>query len=163
MENKIKEKLVSPVLMWIIVFIGIIISIKFLPDKKIFELGFIGTLIFAFSLIYWFYFFINSIVIHRQAPLSVAKIERIVKEGVYKKIRHPIYSSDIILGWGIFFLLPKLNVFIAIIWFSAVLVLWMFLEEKSLVKKFGGEYINYKKEVPMFFPFCKKQTDKLAL
>ena len=99
------------------------------------------------------YFFINAINIHRKAAFSVASIDKIVKSGVYSKVRHPIYSADIILAIGVFFIFPTLNVLISIIWLAVILIIWMNLEEKALILKFGKEYKEYKKKVPMFFPY----------
>ena len=73
-------------------------------------------------------------------------------KGIYSEIRHPIYSADILLAIGIFFLFPTLKVLFCVFWVIIVLILWMKLEEKSLSDKFKHKYILYKKKVPMMFP-----------
>jgi len=151
--GKNHEKLVSPLLMWLIVIIGIIIFVNIIPKTRIFTLGIFGLIIFLLTLVNWLYFFINAINIHRKAAFSVSRIDKLVKSGVYSKVRHPIYSADIMLAFGIFFLYLTLNVLISVIWLTFILIIWMNLEEKSLISKFGNEYKEYKKKVPMFFPY----------
>lgn len=151
-----KEKFISPALMWIIVIIGIIISLKFIPDTPLFKGNFFTIAIFLMTIVYWVYFFMNAFLVHKKAIYSVDKIDKLVKSGVYSFVRHPFYSADIILAIGIFLFIPRLDALIAVIWSIIIFVFWMNLEEKALIKKFGNEYIEYKKEVPMFIPIkCK--------
>jgi protein-S-isoprenylcysteine O-methyltransferase Ste14 len=153
---KISEKFVSPLLMWMIVIIGIILLLKFVPALKLFKLGVIGDLIFVLTLLYWIYFFISAGYVHRKAALSAAKIDKIIKKGIYSHVRHPFYSADIIFAWGIFLFIPILNVLFSVIWATIIFFFWMKFEEKALIRKFGKEYEIYKKEVPMFIPSFKK-------
>jgi protein-S-isoprenylcysteine O-methyltransferase Ste14 len=156
MVKKIYERLVSPALMWLIVIIGIIIFISYTPKTRILSLGYFGAVIFFITLLYWIYYFALAIIVHRRAALSVAGIKKIVDYGVYSRVRHPIYSADIILALGVFFFFPSINILISIIWLAVVLIIWMFLEEKLLILKFGQDYKDYKKKVPMFFPYKYK-------
>ena len=43
-----------------------------------------------------------------EALLGVEKTSQLVTGGAYRYIRHPMYSSLLFLGWGIFFKLPSL-------------------------------------------------------
>jgi protein-S-isoprenylcysteine O-methyltransferase Ste14 len=147
-----KQKFVSPVLMWIIIFIGIILLIYLIPDKSLFKRNFFSISLFLMSIIYWIYFFLSSIYIHKKAIYSAYKIDKIIKSGTYSIVRHPIYSADIVLGIGIFLFIPRIDVIISIMWMIFILLFWMKLEEKSLEKRFGKEYLEYKKQVPMLIP-----------
>ena len=147
-----KRKFVSPVLMWIIVIIGVFVSFRFFPKIEIFPRNAVTPFLIIPAGIYWLYFFVGALRVHRKAALSAAKIDRIVKEGVYSIVRHPIYSADIVLAWGIFFHWPYLKILLSAIWLTLVLFFWMKLEEKTLAEKFGEEYRNYRKNVPMFIP-----------
>jgi len=95
--------------------------------------------------------------IHRKAPHSVRSIDKIVKEGIYQRVRHPIYSGDIVLVWGIFFHWPSIRALISVIWLTTVLFFWMRLEEKALAEKFGSDYLEYKAKVPMVVPRIGKK------
>lgn len=147
-----KQKLVSPVLMWLIVIIGILVVFWLVPARFVFPQNmFTSFLIFPVA-IYWLYFFIGAVKVHRKAPLSVDKIDKLVMDGVYAKVRHPIYSADIILGWAIFFFYPDVRLLIGAHWLMFVLLFWMRREEKALTEKFGAEYQEYMRRVPKVFP-----------
>jgi len=140
--------------MWAIIFSGIFIFSIFLSEYQIFHKNAFTFLLAILALFYWIYFFFGAIFIHRKAPLGVEEIERLVKRGVYAKVRHPIYSADVILSWGIFMLFPYSKILISVLWLTAVQLYWMKLEEKALTEKFGEEeeYEKYKKQVPMMIP-----------
>jgi protein-S-isoprenylcysteine O-methyltransferase Ste14 len=160
------QKLVSPILMWGIVFFGIIIvyiafgglekgldvlaSIEFFPQDS-----YVRLLVLP-AFIYWIYFFSGAIRVHSEAIRSVEGVTKIIKTGVYGIVRHPIYAGDIVLSWGIFLYLPNPAILLIVIWLNSVLFLWMKLEEKLLIEKFAKDYLDYRKEVPMFFPRIKK-------
>ena len=147
-----KYRLVSPVLMWLIVIAGIIFSVLLLPSQRIIPENMFTPFLFLLMLLYWIYAFISAAKIHKQAPVSTAAIKKLVTTGIYSKVRHPIYSADILLSWGIFLFLPTKRVLASVIWLTLILSIWIFLEEKSLTKKFGSEYLNYKKKVPRVIP-----------
>ncbi|OGI16836.1 MAG: hypothetical protein A3J63_00010 [Candidatus Moranbacteria bacterium RIFCSPHIGHO2_02_FULL_40_12b] len=152
-----KQKFVSPVLMWIIVIIGVFVSFRFFPQTEIFPRNPITSFLIVPAGIYWLYFFVGALRVHKKAALSAEKIDKVVTSGIYQIVRHPIYSADIILAWGIFFHWPYLKILLSVIWLTLVLIFWMRLEEKALAEKFGEEYSNYKKNVPMFVTkFFKK-------
>lgn len=78
---------------------------------------------------------------------------RLVIVGAYKYIRHPLYASLLLLGWGVFFkdgTLP--GVLLALI-ASLFLVATARTEESENVAKFGSEYEDYIKSTRMFIPF----------
>ncbi len=87
----IKQKLVSPVLMWLIVIVGIFIVFQLVSAHFVFPRNMFTSIIIFPAIVYWLYFFIGAAKVHRKAPLSVDKIDKLVKEGVYAKVRHPIY------------------------------------------------------------------------
>lgn len=148
----LKQKLVSPILMWLIVIMGVITVFQFVSPRFVFARNmFTSALIFP-AILYWLYFFVGAILIHHQAPLSVDKIDKLIIKGVYEKVRHPIYSADIILGWSIFFLYPDVRFLLGAHWLMFVLLYWMRLEEKALIEKFGNQYLKYMIRVPKIFP-----------
>jgi len=77
----------------------------------------------------------------------------LVKTGIYKYIRHPLYSSLIILAWGSFLkdisLLPAGLAMLATIFSAATAV----VEEKENLQRFEEEYATYMKSTKRFFPF----------
>ncbi len=160
------RKLASPILMWGIVLFGItIVYIAFGGFSKgagVFTYAeFISSdsyarLLVLPAFIYWIYFFSGAIRIHAEAGRSVEDVTKIVTSGVYGIVRHPIYAGDIVLSWGVFSYFPNFAVLSCVIWLNSVLFFWMKIEERLLMDKFGKDYEEYKKKVPMFIPgSCK--------
>ena len=73
---------------------------------------------------------------------------QLVTSGVFERIRHPHYTSLIVIEFGLaFFFYSSVAVVIAII--SVPLLIWsVFDEEKLLVKQYGVAYREYMKRVP---------------
>ena len=77
----------------------------------------------------------------------------LVMTGIYKYIRHPLYSSLILIAWGAFLkdtsLLPAILAILATIFSAASAV----VEEKENLQRFGKEYASYMKSTKRFLPF----------
>ena len=73
---------------------------------------------------------------------------QLVTGGIFQHIRHPHYTSLIIIGFGLamfFYSIIALGVAIISI---PIIILSIFDEEKLLKKQFGKDYIEYMKKVP---------------
>lgn len=151
MEN-LKQKLISPIAMWLIVAGGIIVLVKFLPARTLFRPNVFTYALFAISIVNWLYFLIRGIKVNRSAARSAAAVDRIVTCDVYAMVRHPIYSADIILAWGVFLFSPTLKILCSAAWLTIVMISWMKLEEAALAERFGEEYEQYKSHTPMMIP-----------
>ena len=85
--------------------------------------------------------------------LAFEKTTTLVTTGIYQYIRHPLYSSLLLLAWGVFFKAPA--------WSGALLVLaaTLFLlatakaDEAECIRFFGPSYQAYMKQTKMFVPF----------
>jgi protein-S-isoprenylcysteine O-methyltransferase Ste14 len=73
------------------------------------------------------------------------KATKIVQTGIYKKIRHPIYISGIITIFGLCLIYQNLWFYLAWLALIIIQIIRAKTEEKFLAKKFGQEYISYKK------------------
>lgn len=160
------QKLASPALMWGIVIAGIMFLsalFKYSGTEGVYVLSSpiflnkMAWILFVPALFYWIYFFTGAIGVHKEAAKSVSGITKLIKTGVYSLVRHPIYSADLVLSWGVFFLHPDYFVLFCVLWTDAVLLSWMKIEEKFLLQKFGRDYKDYMEEVPMFIPGIKKR------
>ena len=88
-----------------------------------------------------------------EALLGLEKTTELVTAGVYKYIRHPLYSSLLFLTWGAFFKRPSWSGgFLAII-ATVFLVATAKMEETENIKFFGSSYQGYMKQTKMFIPF----------
>lgn len=147
-----KHELIHPFLMWAFVIIGIIIvNVAFSAKIYLLDIAVLRWLLLP-AVAYWCLISISAQRMHKQAAKSVANITKINKTGIYGAVRHPMYSSNIILTAGIFFFRPTLRILLIAVWMIAVFLIWMNLEEKALEERFGDEYKKYKKKVPMFLP-----------
>lgn len=77
----------------------------------------------------------------------------LIRRDSYKYIRHPLYSSLLLFGWGVFFKNPSLLSAFLVVVTSAFLIATARVEEMENVRKFGDDYVAYMKETKMFIPF----------
>ena len=92
----------------------------------------------------------------RQEGRPEGRIEnttKLVTVGAYKVIRHPLYGSLLLSGWGAFLKSPSLvggGLAVAV---SVFLLLTAKVEERENVERFGEEYAEYMRRSKMFIPF----------
>ena len=85
--------------------------------------------------------------------LAFEKTSTLVTTGIYHYIRHPLYSSLLILAWGVFFKDPS--------WLGGLLALAATLalfatakaDEAECTRFFGPAYQAYMQRTKMFVPF----------
>jgi len=83
----------------------------------------------------------------------IEKTSQLVDTGIYRFIRHPLYSSLLFLTWGIYFKDVTGFLLIAAILSTASLYLTAKAEEKECITYFGAKYNEYIKRSKMFIPF----------
>lgn len=81
----------------------------------------------------------------------------VIRKDVFKLVRHPIYLGAILLYLGLIIL--TLSIAATVVWIIIILF-YHFIsrhEEKLLLEKFGKDYEEYIRQVPMWIPrFTKK-------
>jgi protein-S-isoprenylcysteine O-methyltransferase Ste14 len=77
----------------------------------------------------------------------------LVDSGIFKYIRHPLYSSLIFLTWGIFLKNTSVELLIISILSTVFLFLTAIFDEKECMKYFGNKYNEYMKRSKRFIPF----------
>lgn len=77
----------------------------------------------------------------------------LVKSGIYKLIRHPLYLSVFLLGAGIW--LKDYGEFQSLLMLIVLAAVYLTarIEENEMIARFGDEYRDYMKETKMFIPF----------
>lgn len=85
--------------------------------------------------------------------LTFEKTTQLVTSGIFHFIRHPLYSSLLLLTWGIFF--KSLHWLGAILAITSTLFLFMtaWADEKECMRYFGSEYAAYMQKTKRFIPF----------
>jgi len=73
----------------------------------------------------------------------------VIKKGVFKIVRHPVYLGSILTYLG--FLIFSMSIIGIAVWLIIILFYYFIsiYEERLLLQKFGNEYRNYMKKVPM--------------
>ncbi len=86
-------------------------------------------------------------------PLSkTTQGQELVTSGIYSKIRHPFYTSIIILFLGVALMALNFYALLFYLLFIISILVRIKKEEEELIDKFGDEYLRYKEEVGMLFP-----------
>ena len=79
--------------------------------------------------------------------------QRLVVLGPYRHVRNPMISGVLSILLGEAALLGSPPILIWFLVFFAVNALWMpLVEEPSLVRRFGDDYLRYKRAVPRWIP-----------
>lgn len=89
-------------------------------------------------------------------PNITAPTEYLVIGGMYRFVRHPIYSFSFVIIWfSPYMTWNLLGLFIGVTLYTLI---GSIFEENKLIQAFGDEYIAYKSETPAFIPklFHKK-------
>lgn len=94
--------------------------------------------------------------------IEIKENHRLITDGPYKHVRHPIYSGFILMHIGITIALSNL----LIILFFNIGLFFLLLEripkeEKVLKDFFGKKWEDYCEKRSMFLPFIKKLTKKI--
>lgn len=77
----------------------------------------------------------------------------VVEEGLYRCIRHPMYSSLLFLGWGAFLkhITPLTTLLVFLV--SGLLIVVAKVEEQENIRFFGTPYKAYIRRTWMFIPW----------
>lgn len=84
---------------------------------------------------------------------GIESTTRLIRTGIYKYVRHPLYSSLFLLGWGIFVKAPSILGLVLVHGAMFSLFATARAEEKENLQKFGDEYASYMKTTKKFIPY----------
>jgi len=89
---------------------------------------------------------------------EIRKEPCVIRKGIFNKVRHPIYLGSILLYLGLITLTFSI---ISVVLWIIIIIFYNYIskyEERVLLQKFGHDYEQYMKEVPMWIPgiFKKK-------
>jgi len=88
------------------------------------------------------------------APLIwIEKTTQLVTTGAFKYIRHPLYSSLLLLAWGVFLKHPSWVGGGVVLGATVFLLATAKVEEVENVRYFGAAYRAYMQHTKMFIPF----------
>ncbi len=85
--------------------------------------------------------------------LGFERTTALVNDGIFGLIRHPLYSSLLLLAWGVFFKDPSLLGGALAAAATLLLVLTARRDEAECLQVFGAEYRQYMQHTRMFIPY----------
>lgn len=77
---------------------------------------------------------------------GVGAEEDLVTSGIYSKIRHPMYIGLVLLHIGFPFIFKSFIACMSTVLWAALIGIWTHFEEKNLERRFGQQYIDYKRQ-----------------
>jgi len=88
----------------------------------------------------------------RKGELARMETNILVKEDVYKYMRHPMHLGLLAFPLSVAFLVasPSFILILAPTEIVMMLIMIKLIEEPEAIGKFGDEYLDYKKQVPWF-------------
>jgi protein-S-isoprenylcysteine O-methyltransferase Ste14 len=94
----------------------------------------------------------------RGTPVPLNPPQELITSGLYAYSRNPMLLGIFLIFFGSAVWMGSLSLFV---FYSPLIVLIFYfqitkIEEKEMELKFGQSYLEYKKKVPLFFPFFKK-------
>ncbi len=94
-------------------------------------------------------------------PVPFNPPPKVVKTGPYRYARNPMLTGVFFFLFGIGFLINS----VSLVFFFTPLFVWVnvcelkAIEEPELMKRLGDEYIEYRRQTPMFIPGRRPRSD----
>lgn len=128
------------------VFMGQVLAILFLifsrPQEKLFWVGVPISLL--------------GEILRTWASGYIHKDKVLARDGPYSFVRNPLYLGSFLVGLGISIVGGWLWVLVFVVFFLIVYTNLILYEEEKLKEIFGGEFEDYMRSVPRFFPDLRK-------
>ena len=87
------------------------------------------------------------------AVLALASDHKMVQEGPYRRVRHPMYTAFLIIGVG--FLLLSANLLVGLVYLVPLIVMVVLRvgpEEQMMLERFGDTYRDYMRHTGRLLP-----------
>ncbi len=85
--------------------------------------------------------------------LQVVEGHRLVKDGLYKHVRHPLYLGETIRNFGLVLIFSSIYGVLFIAVGTIFLLLRIRIEEKMLIEAFGDDYREYQRNTKKIIPY----------
>ena len=85
--------------------------------------------------------------------LQIVEDQRLITDGVYGLVRHPLYLGDLLRNYGIVMVTSSLYGLLFMLAANLLLLARMRMEEDMLIGAFGDEYRDYMKRTKRLIPF----------
>ncbi len=144
--------------LWITIFVcvnlGVLIGLRRIghiaPGSAILPIAGI-TLIVCGLFVRWFA--ILSLKHQFTVDVSIRKDHRMIKEGIYRFVRHPAYAGSLLSFFGLGLCFSNyLSMVIISVPICAAFLHRVRIEEEALIHAFGSEYLDYRASTKRFIP-----------
>ncbi|OGO15259.1 MAG: hypothetical protein A2Z14_14565 [Chloroflexi bacterium RBG_16_48_8] len=80
--------------------------------------------------------------------------KQLVVSGLYRSVRHPLYTAGLIFIW----LIPSMTTSMLVLNLSLTLYIYIgsIFEERRLLVEFGTAYLEYQSNIPRLIPNLRK-------
>ena len=85
--------------------------------------------------------------------LQIVEGQQLVKDGLYKHVRHPLYLGEILRNFGVVSIFSSGYGILLVMIGTVFLLLRIKLEEEMLVEAFGSDYEDYKRKTKRLIPY----------
>lgn len=85
--------------------------------------------------------------------LQIVKDQKLVTDGVYSHVRHPLYLGEITRNLGFTLILSSVYGFALVLFGSLFLLPRIEIEERMLLEEFGQEYDDYRRRTKKLIPY----------
>ena len=89
----------------------------------------------------------------KTVQLQIVKGHQLVKDGLYKHIRHPIYLGEILRNVGFVVIFSSVYGILIVLLASVFLLFRIEIEERMLIVVFDNQYKKYKKNTKKMIPY----------
>ncbi|MBI5963374.1 MAG: isoprenylcysteine carboxylmethyltransferase family protein [Chloroflexi bacterium] len=141
----------------VISFAPILYLMKTLPDQSVYQIPapwnilMLGGQIFAALMLLTAFLQTDSLsFVGLRQLFEVEKSGQLVTRGLYRVIRHPLYTFGLLFIW----LTPSATQNSLTVYIGATIytLVGAYFEERKLLREFGASYAEYKKKTPMLIP-----------
>jgi protein-S-isoprenylcysteine O-methyltransferase Ste14 len=86
------------------------------------------------------------------ADMRTDRMSELVTDGIYARVRHPLYLATILLllGLGLLYPFPVVTVFVLSL--CVYVLIGSYFEEKKLITHYGQAYLDYKQQAGFIIP-----------
>ena len=86
------------------------------------------------------------------ADMRTDRKAELVTDGIYSRIRHPLYLATVLVFLALAFIYPFSVVVVFSLCMIAYTIIGAYFEERKLMKHYGVEYIEYKETAGFILP-----------
>lgn len=139
----------------------IIYFILLISDRPLFKPGWLVNVLAWLCLLSGAYVFHAAFRQYHFSPfigLTDENENKLNTGGILNRIRHPLYTATILWVTAYALWVPAVSSFISVACIFIYLPVGIWLEERKLIKRFGSDYLNYRKRVPALIPQFRLMT-----